>query len=214
MVEKSDPGKEPPQPEDGPLARWTKGLTDFQRLLAALAAVLAAFAVVIGAAIGIVDQIGGKTTTSQSTSTRPSLGPDGSPSSGASTISPPMLSPTAMASTSSALNISVTCALPGQPHEGQTTTATYTITSNQSVKVGIGAGVYDSQGNDQSNGDGDIDAYQLVAGTQTVTRDLVLPSSLAAGRYEIDAEIWPANEIGADGVDTLADAVCGSFNAP
>lgn len=96
-------------------------------------------------------------------------------------------------------------------HEGQQTTAIYKITSNQAIKVGLGAGVYATDKTDYSNGDGDVDAYQLVAGTQSVSRVLVLPSGLSADRYEIDAEIWPANQVGANGVETIADAPCGSF---
>jgi hypothetical protein len=96
-------------------------------------------------------------------------------------------------------------------HEGQQTTATYKITSNQAIKVGLGAGVYDSGGTDHSNGTGDMDGYQLVVGTETVTRELVLPSGLSADQYEIDAEIWPNSAIGANGVNVLAEATCGFF---
>ena len=89
------------------------------------------------------------------------------------------------------------CKLPAAVHEGEQTTATYVITSNQAVKVGLGAGVYGSDGTDYSNGDGDMDGYQLRAGIQSVTRELIVPSGLQADQYEIDAEIWPNGEIGA-----------------
>jgi hypothetical protein len=59
-----------------------------------------------------------------------------------------------------------------------------------------------------------MDGYQLVVGTQSVTRALLLPSGLPADRYEIDAEIWPNGKIGANGAGVLAEATCGYFNVP
>jgi hypothetical protein len=103
--------------------------------------------------------------------------------------------------------------MPPGAHAGAQTTATYTISSNQPIKVGLGAGVYGG-GPDQSNGDGDMDGYQLVAGTQTVTRELRLSSNLPAHQYNINAEIWPNGEIGKTGVEVLAEAFCSSFNVP
>jgi hypothetical protein len=114
-------------------------------------------------------------------------------------------------SPSQKLNMSVACRIPAGVHEGEQITAVYTITSNRSVKVGLGAGVYDSGGTDHSNGTGDEDGYQLAVGTQTVTRILVLPSGLSPDQYEIDAEIWPNGKIGAPGVSTLAETTCGFF---
>ena len=117
-------------------------------------------------------------------------------------------------SMSQKLNISVACKIPAQVHSGEQITATYTIRSNQPVKVGLGAGVYDSGDNDHSTGAGDQDGYQLAVGTQTVTRIIALPTGLAADHYEIDAEIWPNGKIGANGANTLAEATCGTFNVP
>jgi hypothetical protein len=109
------------------------------------------------------------------------------------------------------LNISVVCRIPPGLHEGQRVTAVYKITSNQAVKVGLGVGVYDSGGIDQSDGTGDTDGYQLTAGTHMVTHVLELPSGLSADQYEIVAEIWPNGKIGATGADVLAEATCGFF---
>jgi hypothetical protein len=81
-------------------------------------------------------------------------------------------------------------------------------------QVGLGAGVYDEQGNDQSNGDGDVSDTTLQEGQSDPSRPVTIPTGLPAGTYEIDAEIWPANEIGKNGVNDLTDAVCGSFKVP
>jgi len=120
-------------------------------------------------------------------------------------------------SPSEKLNISVACKIPPGVHSGEQITATYTITSNQEVKVGLGAGVYDSGGTDHSTGTGDQDGYQLRAGTQKVTRIIALPAGLSADQYEIDAEIWPDGRIGANGANganVLAEATCGTFSVP
>jgi hypothetical protein len=112
------------------------------------------------------------------------------------------------------LNLSVSCRVPSGVHEGEQITVVYAITSNKSVKVGLGAGVYDSGGTDHSTGTGDEDRYQLAAGTPTVTRIIALPSGLSSGQYEIDAEIWPSGEIGASRVNVLTEATCGFFKVP
>jgi hypothetical protein len=210
MADEPEPDENDPEPSDGPIARWIRRLTELQKLFAAITAVIVGVAVLGGTVFGTVTSIEKNVTASPSTQASSSVGPAGSPSLVTTTIAPttpPITSPPS-------LNISVTCKLPGPVREGQQTSAAYTITSNQSVKVGLGAAVYDSAGTDHSNGDGDVDEYRLVAGTQTVTRDLVLPSGLPADRYEVDAEIWPANEIGADNAEALADSPCGNFNVP
>jgi hypothetical protein len=108
----------------------------------------------------------------------------------------------------------VACKITSSVHPGKQITATYTITSNRTIKVGIGAGVYDSAGVDQSTGYGDLDGYQLTPGTQEVTRVIEVPSGLPAGHYEIGAEVWPSGKIGADGTEVLAEGLCGYFTSP
>jgi hypothetical protein len=133
------------------------------------------------------------------------------PGTASSSPAPPTTGTPPSSKSSPKLKISVVCRIPPRIHEGEQITAIYTITSNQSVKVGLGAGVYDSGRTDHSNGTGDKDGYQLAVGTQKVTRILVLPSGLSTDQYEIDAEIWPTDKIGADGVEVLAEATCGLF---
>lgn len=191
----------------GRLKRWTANLTQFQRLLAAAGGVIGALAVVVGAVIGLLHIDGG--THSSSATKQPSP-----PDHPVSVRSAPVTSTTVPVPSSQALVISVACQLPSGLHEGDQTTATYTITSNQSIKVGLGAGVYGSDRNDYSNGDGDIDGQQLIIGSQPVARGIHLPSGLPVGRYEIVAEIWPNGKIGMNGVEVLAEATCGYFSVP
>jgi hypothetical protein len=113
------------------------------------------------------------------------------------------------------LQITLTCDLSTKaPMPGMTVQMTYHITSSQQRSVGLGASLYDSQGNDLSTGDGDIDSFLLSAGQTTDSRPLPLPKNIPAGRYEIDAEIWPPNEIGKNGVNTLKDAFCANLVVP
>jgi hypothetical protein len=79
------------------------------------------------------------------------------------------------------------------------------------MQVGLSAGLYDEEGNDRSNGDGDISSYTLEEGNSNPSRPVTIPRHLPAGRYEIDAEIWPANEIGQNGINDLTDARCAYF---
>jgi hypothetical protein len=88
---------------------------------------------------------------------------------------------------------------------------TYEINSNEPVKAGLGAALYDNQGNDHSTGYGDIDSALIPAGQSNRSRPVQFPSNLPAGRYEMDAEIWPDNEVGKNGANTLADATCAFF---
>lgn len=206
------PDNEKPKPPRGRLGTWTAQLTDFQKFLAAATGSIAAIGVLVGTAVGVVHLIGSGGGNPTAAPSQSSSIQDGGPI--PSTTSPPTSTspPPSTPSPSQTLNISVVCKLPAAVHEGQQTTATYVITSNQAVKVGLGAGVYGSDGTDYSNGDGDMDGYQLKAGTQSVTRELILPSGLQSDQYEIDAEIWPSGEIGANGANTLAEATCGYFN--
>jgi hypothetical protein len=139
-----------------------------------------------------------------------SLSPSPAPPTSPNTIFPTPSSP----SPSQKLNVTVACRIPPSVHSDERITATYTITSNQAVKVGLGAGVYDSGGADHSIGAGDQDGYQLTAGIHTAIRIIELPAGLSADQYEIDAEIWPDGKIGANGANVLAEATCGTFNVP
>jgi hypothetical protein len=53
------------------------------------------------------------------------------------------------------------------------------------------------------------DAKQLNPGSNNpVSRPFLIPPGVPAGTYELNAELWPANKIGDDGVETLAEAPC------
>jgi len=110
------------------------------------------------------------------------------------------------------LHLAVNCALnPAHVHRGITVQLTYEIGLNRPMQAGLGAGLYDNQGNDHSNGYGDIDSVFLPAGNTTKTRPVVIPASLAPGRYELDAEVWPPNKVGANGANTRGSAICSYF---
>jgi hypothetical protein len=89
---------------------------------------------------------------------------------------------------------------------------TYNMTLNHGDTVGLGAGIYDESGNDHSTGDGDIGSIYLPPGPDTKSRPVPIPGNLPPGTYEIDAEIWPPNEVGQNGANTLADATCAYFS--
>lgn len=111
--------------------------------------------------------------------------------------------------------ITLTCSLnSAHPRPGMTVTLTYTIQSRQPMQVGLGAGIYDYQRNDSSTGTGDIDSFQLVQGDNTKTRIVPIPKDLPSGTYELTAEVWPPNKVGADGAETLADTPCATFSVP
>jgi len=211
MVEEPESDEEGPESNGGWLKKLIDRLTTFQKFLATATATVVAVGALVAAVLGVLHLIGQKSINHPTASPTIVTG-DSSPLP-PTTALPTSSSPSAPSPTPS-LNISVTCQLPGPVREGQQTTATYKITSNQVIKVGLGMSVYDSGGTDHSNGNGDMDGYQLVVGTQTVKRELLVPSGLAADQYEIDAEIWPNGKIGAGGADTLAEATCGFFNVP
>jgi len=113
------------------------------------------------------------------------------------------------------LEITATCSLGhGRIVPGITTMLTYTIGSNQAATVGLGAGIYNNLGNDESTGYGDVASFPLKAGNNTYSRPVYIPSSLGSGRYEVDGEIWPANEVGAPGANTYAGPTCAWFSVP
>lgn len=128
--------------------------------------------------------------------------------------SPPPSPPTQSATAPATLAVTETCRLSSTPQPGGQVDLIYTIVANESATVGLGAGIYDPSGNDQSTGTGDLDGYTVHPGTQTVTRPLPIPSGLSSGTYEITGEIWPAGQIGADGVNTIAEATCADMTVP
>jgi hypothetical protein len=75
----------------------------------------------------------------------------------------------------------------------------------------LGAGLYDEKGNDHSNGDGDVSSFTLKQGNSSPSRPVTIPAHLPPGKYELDAEIWPANAVGQNGINDLTDATCGYF---
>jgi serine/threonine protein kinase len=129
------------------------------------------------------------------------------PASSGPTQAPPPASPS-----KAPLHIDLACSLSAtSPRPGMTITMTYTMTLNEGDTVGLGAGIYDSTGNDHSTGDGDIDSIYLPPGQVAKSRPVPIPASLPPGTYEIDAEIWPPNEVGQNGANTIADASCTNF---
>lgn len=209
MIEDPERDGEVPGPHDGRLRQWIDRLRGVERLFLRIAGVLTALVLVIGGAIALGRTVFGGDATKPSAKVPPTGVPYGSPA--AATIAPTAPVPVVTESPAPppAPGISVTCQLPGDLEPGQQTKATYTITSDRSVEVGLGLAVYDSGGTDHSSGDGDMDGFRLSVGTRSVSRDVFLPAGLDAGRYEIDAEIWPSGKIGAGGAEVLAEARCG-----
>ena len=110
------------------------------------------------------------------------------------------------------LTITVSCALSQiSLRPGMTVQLTYHIHASSATTVGLGAGLYDSQGNDHSTGTGDIDSIAIPAGASIESRPVPIPAGLPPSTYELDAEIWPPNEIGDTGVNDYADATCTLF---
>lgn len=97
---------------------------------------------------------------------------------------------------------------------GLTVQLTYQVYSPVTRQVGLGAGLYDERGNDHSNGDGDVSVFTLKQGESSPSRPVTIPANLPPGTYELDAEIWPANKIGQNGVNDIIDATCANFNVP
>ena len=126
-----------------------------------------------------------------------------------STESPTVTTPATVSS------MKLTCSLSQKRlRPGMTVQLTYHVDSPAARQVGLGAGLYDEQGNDDSNGNGDIASMSLQEGWNSPSRPVTIPANLAPGQYELDAEIWPANEIGQDGVNDLIDTTCTYFNVP
>jgi hypothetical protein len=110
------------------------------------------------------------------------------------------------------LTVTASCeVLSGKLVPGVITRITYHINANESFQAGLGAGLYDNAGHDHSTGYGDIDDLTVPKGLTSASRPVLLPQNLPAGYYEITGEIWPANEIGQNGINTYADPTCGYF---
>lgn len=185
---------------------------------AVLAALIGAVAVIAGAIIGVVFAHGGSGEVNPQTSgsataqadhlAKPALqtpGPKITPHSG-----PPTNTATAAVS-----SMTLSCSLSQQRlRPGMTVQLTYHVDSPVIRQAGLGAGLYDAQGNDDSNGDGDVDSIALHQGWNSLSRPVTIPANLQPGQYELDAEIWPANEIGQNGVNDLIDATCTYFKVP
>jgi hypothetical protein len=124
-------------------------------------------------------------------------------------------SPTPTSSSPLTPQITLTCTLGRtQIRPGATIELTYNVNSTTTRQVGLGAGLYDEQGNDHSNGDGDISSFTLKQGSGNPSRPVTIPAKLPPGRYELDAEIWPANQIGQNGINDFVDAACARFAVP
>ncbi len=67
---------------------------------------------------------------------------------------------------------------------------------------------------DYSTGFGDVADAQLHTGVNRIVRPVQIPRHLQPDEYEIDAEIWPPNKVGANGVQTLTDGFCVGFVIP
>jgi hypothetical protein len=91
---------------------------------------------------------------------------------------------------------------------------TYNVALKEPDTVGLGAAIYDNASTDHSTGYGDVDSIQLHSGQTKESRPVPIPGNLPSGRYEIDAEIWPPNEVGQNGANTIADALCAYFSVP
>lgn len=103
--------------------------------------------------------------------------------------------------------VTVDCRLqPARPRPGQVAILTYAIEAVRDGTVALGAGVYDEAGEDQSEGTGDQDRYVARHGRHLVSRPMVVPAGLRAGRFEIVAELWPPDDIGQG--DSIAEANC------
>jgi hypothetical protein len=155
----------------------------------------------------------GHPSTATTSPSQPSLNPTASTS-----ASPAVLRPTPSLSLSSpptSPDLNLRCSLNTRSlHSGITVTMTYNVILNRADMVGLGAAIYDNSGNDHSTGYGDVDSIQLPSGQSKNSRPLPIPSNLPPGRYEIDAEIWPPDEVGQNGANTIADAPCAYFTVP
>lgn len=77
--------------------------------------------------------------------------------------------------------------------------------------MGLGVGIYDEDGKDHSQGTGDIDRFSLDTERSSKGRPVFIPDDLAEGEYELIAEIWPPNKVGADGEESIAEFTCTVF---
>lgn len=190
------------------MSKWTRSIIG---IIGAAVFIVAFFPNIYSAsqAVSSPSQNGGQAAGSASTSASRNVPVRNSLSSS------PALTPTVSQSQSTApgpLRLSLHCTLKDPVVQaGTTVEMTYDFSSNEKVQVGLGAGLYDDQGASYSDGIGDIDSYLLAAGKSAKTRLVDIPSNLHPGTYELDAEIWPPNKVGADGANTLTEGTCAFF---
>ncbi len=108
----------------------------------------------------------------------------------------------------------MTCEAPVEIRPGEQIRLDYSIDTNLSSEVGLGAGFYDSNRIDHSTGIGDVDRLQLEDGHNSGTRQFVVPANLEPGFYDLILEIWPSDRIGADNEETLAEHRCALVRIP
>lgn len=130
-------------------------------------------------------------------------------------VTAPAPAPSAPASTGRPTSLTVRCSLSRRKlAPGMTLRLTYHVFSSSAVLAGLGAGIYDSRGDDHSSGRYDRNAFALMAGSHTYTRLVQVPAHLPRGRYELDAEIWPPHHVGQNGFNTWADNRCVFITVP
>jgi hypothetical protein len=181
---------DPESANDGSGRRATRALRTleeflrgWQRVLAAAAGVLGGLAAVYAAYVVLFN-----------------AGSDGQTTTSAQTSVP-----------SPSRSLSVRCKLDRPPRQGATIRLTYRFTSSEDMRVGLGAGLYDDEGNDQSTGYGDRDSVEIPTGASSATRRFLVPGDLSPGHYELNGEIWPENRVGAEGAEVLQEATCANF---
>jgi hypothetical protein len=81
-------------------------------------------------------------------------------------------------------------------------------------KAVLGAALYSSVGDDHSVGVSDTDPLALTVGQHSVSRQVSIPRDLPPDTYELNAEIWPADMVRANDMQTIADASCGTTTLP
>ena len=110
--------------------------------------------------------------------------------------------------------LTVTCSAPPTFARGQKLTITYVMDVTAAGTAFLGAALYSSVGDDHSVGISDTSPLQLAVGQHSVTRQIVIPGELPPDTYVLNAEIWPAGTVGANNMETIADASCVTTTLP
>lgn len=108
----------------------------------------------------------------------------------------------------------MTCEAPVRIQPGEQIRLDYSIDATVPSEVGLGVGLYDSNRNDHSAGAGDDDRLQLEDGRTSGNRQFVVPAGLEPGVDDLILEIWPADRIGADNEETIAEHRCAIVRIP